>query len=76
MAHPYSQDLRLRTLYLITSGMSISKVSRTLDISKTTLYKWRHQLESIGSTLPMSSPPPPQPSQIKDLNKFQKFVDA
>ncbi|NEP00830.1 MAG: transposase, partial [Symploca sp. SIO2E9] len=52
MAHPYSQDLPLRALYLITSGMSISKVSRTLDISRTTLYKWRHQLESIGSTLP------------------------
>ena len=40
MAEAYSQDLRIRALELIKTGMSISQVSRLLKISRPTLYRW------------------------------------
>lgn len=50
-------------------------VSRLLNISRPTLYRWIHQLETTGSTAPKKSVPPPQPSKIKDWKKFQKFIE-
>ena len=76
MALAYSEDLRVRALDLIGSGVSISKVSRILKISRPTLYRWIHQLEEIGSTAPLKSVPPPQPSKIRDWDKFKEFVDT
>lgn len=76
MAIAYSEDLRVRALDLIGSGVSISKVSRILKISRPTLYRWIHQLEEIGSTAPLKSVPPPQPSKIRDWDKFKEFVDT
>jgi hypothetical protein len=32
-------------------------------------------VEKTGSTAPMKSVPPPQPSKIKDWNRFTEFVD-
>jgi transposase len=55
--------------------MSISKVSRLLDISRPTLYKWQHQLEDTGSTVPKTTVPPPEPSKITDWLSFQEFVE-
>jgi transposase len=75
MALAYSQDLRVRALDLIENGVSISQVSRLLKISRPTLYRWKQQLEEIGSTAPLKSVPPPQPSLIRDWDKFQEFVD-
>ena len=75
MAHAYSQDLRIRALELIKTGMSISQVSRLLKISRPTLYRWVEQFETTGSTAPSPSVPPPQASKIKDWKKFQEFVE-
>ena len=75
MAIAYSEDLRIRALDLIASGMSISKVSRLLNISRPTLYRWKQQRETTGSTTPKKSVPPPQTSKIKDFKKFKEFID-
>ena len=75
MAIAYSEDLRVRALYLIGSGLSISKVSLVLKISRPTLYRWKQQVEETGSTVAKKSAPPPQQSKIIDWDKFQKFVD-
>ena len=75
MAIAYSQDLRERAINLIESGMSISDVSRLLDISRPTLYKWQRQLETTGSTAPQVPGPPTWLSKIKDWKKFQEFVE-
>ena len=76
MAHAYSEDLPVRALDLIGSYVSISKVSRILKISRPTLYRWKKQLEEIGLTAPLKSVPPPQPSKIRDWDKFKEFVDT
>ncbi|MBD0339718.1 MAG: helix-turn-helix domain-containing protein [Microcoleus sp. Co-bin12] len=69
------EDLRVPALDLIGNGVSISQVSRLLKISRPTLYRWKQQLEEIGRAAPKKSVPPPQPSKIKDWDKFQDFVD-
>ncbi|NES78762.1 MULTISPECIES: helix-turn-helix domain-containing protein [Okeania] len=76
MVHPYSQDLRQRALNLMINGMSISHVSRLLNISRPTLHQWRDRYLSTGSTAAKVSVPPPQISKIKDWEEFEKFVQA
>lgn len=75
MAHAYSLDLRVRALNLIEGGMSISRVSQILNISRPTLYRWIEQFEIAGATAPSKSLPPPQMSKIKDWEKFKELVD-
>lgn len=76
MAIAYNQNTRIRALDLIGNGVPISKVSRALKISRQTIYRWKKQLEQTGSTVPLKSCPPSQPSGIKDWDKFKEFVDA
>ena len=76
MVHPYSQDLRERALNLIINGMSISHVSRLLNISRPTLHQWRDRYLTTGSTAPKTNTPPPQTSKIQDWEEFEKFVEA
>lgn len=76
MANALSQDLRLRALSLIEKGVSISKVSRVLKISRPTIYRWKQHLEERGVTTPKKNVPPPQPSKIQDWDKFKEFVDS
>ncbi|NEO58387.1 MAG: helix-turn-helix domain-containing protein [Okeania sp. SIO3B5] len=52
--------------------MSINHVSRLLNISRPTLHKWRDQYLLTGSTVPLTSVPPPQASKIKDWEEFEK----
>ena len=75
MAEAYSEDLRIRAIDLVKTGMSISQVSRLLKISRPTLYRWIKQFEKTGSTAPRKSLPPPQIGKIKDWKKFQEFVE-
>jgi transposase len=75
VASAYSQDLRIRAVELIETGMSISLVSRLLKISRPTLYRWVNKFETTGSTQPEKSLPPPQPSKIQDWQKFPEFIE-
>ena len=75
MAIAYSEDLRIRALDQIGKGISISQVSRLLRISRPTLYRWKQQLEQTGAIAANKSVPPPQPSKIRDWDKFKEFVD-
>ncbi len=74
MAKAYSQDLRKRALNLIESGMSITNVSRVLEISRTTLYRWQHRLNLTGSITPLVRGESTWSSKIKDWKKFEDFV--
>jgi transposase-like protein len=76
MAIAYSQDLRQRALNLINSGLSVTQVSRILDISRPTLYKWQHKFQTTGSTVPSSNTPPPHASNITDWLSFQGICRA
>jgi transposase len=75
MATAYSPEIRKKALYLIAVGKPITCISRELDISRPTLYKWKEKWEKTGSTEPQKVVPPPQPAKITDWDKFQKFVE-
>ena len=74
-ANAYSEDLRVRARTWIKSGISMSQVSRGLQISRPTLYRWKKQWEKTGSTAPVKSVPPAQPSKIKDWHRFEEFIE-
>lgn len=76
MAIAYSEDLRIRALSLRDQEKSISEISRLLEISRPTLYRWIRQWETTGTTAPIKSVPPPQESKIQDWQQFREFVDA
>jgi transposase len=71
MAIAYSQDLGQRALNLLGRGLSVTEVSRILNISRPTLYKWQHKFQTTGSTAPSIPAPPPQVSNITDWLSFQ-----
>ncbi|PSO95300.1 MAG: hypothetical protein BRC48_08820 [Cyanobacteria bacterium QS_9_48_30] len=56
----------------MASGRSISRVSRLLDVSRPTLYKWRKQAELhrySGTPTPSSSPSPPKNSGLASISR-------
>ncbi|PSO70321.1 MAG: hypothetical protein BRC42_10270 [Cyanobacteria bacterium QS_1_48_34] len=74
VAVAYSKDLGERALRLRESGRSISRVSRLLDVSRPTLYKWRNQVEQIAK-VEAQPPRPPIPHQkIEDWQAFRELV--
>ncbi|PSO55192.1 MAG: hypothetical protein BRC34_05125, partial [Cyanobacteria bacterium QH_1_48_107] len=48
VAVAYSKELGECALRLRASGRLISRVSRLLDVSRPTLYKWRNQVEQTA----------------------------
>ena len=74
MAVAYSKDLGERALRLRASGRSISRVSRLLDVSRPTLYKWRNQVEQIAKVEAQPPRPPIPQQQIEDWQAFREFV--
>ena len=74
MAVAYSKDLGERALRLMASGRSISQVSRLLDVSRPTLYKWRNQVEQRAKVEAQPPRPPIPQQQIEDWQAFQEFV--
>ena len=75
MAIAYSQDLRKRALSLLEKDLSITQVSRLLEISRPTLYKWQNQFQTTGSIKPLTPVRSSSSSHIKNWGKFQEFVD-
>ncbi|PSO61603.1 MAG: hypothetical protein BRC38_17640 [Cyanobacteria bacterium QH_6_48_35] len=74
MAVAYSKDLGERALRWMASGRSISQVSRLLDVSCPTLYKWRNQVEQTAK-VEAQPPRPPIPHQkIEDWQAFRELV--
>ena len=74
MAVAYSKDLGERALRLRASGRSISRVSRLLDVSRPTLYKWRNQVEQTAKVEAQPPPPPIPQQEIEDGQAFREFV--
>ena len=43
-------------------------------LCRPTIYRWKKQLVTTGSTIPQKRNPPPQKSSIEDWEKFEEFV--
>ena len=73
MAVAYSKDLGEGALGLMASGRSISRVSRLLDGSRPTLYKWRNQVEQTAKVEAQPPRPPIPQQQIEDWKRFENL---
>ena len=58
----------------MASGRSISRVSRLLDVSGPTLYKWRNQAELHRYSGAPTSPPPLPHQKIQDWQAFPEVA--
>ncbi|PSO91050.1 MAG: hypothetical protein BRC43_01710 [Cyanobacteria bacterium QS_3_48_167] len=59
----------------MASGRSISRVSRLLDVSGPTLYKWRKQAELHRYSGTPTSPSPLPHRKIQDWQAFREVAD-
>ena len=60
MPRAYSVDLRERSLHALASGMPVAEVARLLDVSRSTLARWRQQERTTGDLTPGRSPGRPR----------------
>ncbi|PSO99118.1 MAG: hypothetical protein BRC53_03935, partial [Cyanobacteria bacterium SW_6_48_11] len=74
MAVAYSKDLGEGALRWMASGRSISRVSRLLDVSCPTLYKWRNQVEQTARVEAQPPRPTIPQQEIEDGQAFREFV--
>ena len=74
MAVAYSKDLGEGALRWMASGRSISRVSRLLDVSRPTLYKWRNQVEQTAKVEAQPPRPPIPQQQIENWQAFRELV--
>lgn len=70
----YSSDLRRKALESMEKGTPLQRVSRILLIAESTLRAWRKKFRETASLSPNTSNWG-RPPLIKDLEKFQKFVE-
>ena len=74
MGAPYSQDLRLRVLAALESGMSKMQAHKTFGISRSTIDDWlqlRHQTGSVQANTTYRRGAAPA---IADLAAFKAFM--
>ena len=74
MGAPYSQDLRLRVLSAIDSGMSKMNAHQTFRVARSTIDDWlvlRSQTGSVAVVPPVRRGPSPA---IGDLVAFEEFA--
>ncbi|WP_159783119.1 helix-turn-helix domain-containing protein [Sodalinema gerasimenkoae] len=76
MSNNYSYDLRQKVIKAIEiDGMKKSEVSQIFGISRNTIYLWLKQKEETGDFQPREYRPPGHGHKIKDVSKFQAFVE-
>lgn len=72
---PYSLDLRERAVKAAYSGMKKTEICRIFNVCRQTLYSWLLLKETTGNLHPETGFQKGHSHGIKDLEKFQEFVD-
>ena len=49
MAHPYSDDLRLRVMASLAEGVPVPELADRYGINTSTIYRWRRQRDTNGN---------------------------
>jgi transposase len=74
MGAPYSQDLRLRVLASLDSGMSKMQAHKTFGISRSTIDDWLQLREQSGSVQANTAYRRGAAPAIADLAAFEAFI--
>ena len=74
MGAPYSQDLRLRVLAAIDSGLSKMAVHQTCGVSRSTIDDWLRRREQTGGVQANTSYYRGRPPALPDTSAVRDFV--
>jgi transposase len=74
MGSPYSQDLRLRVLAALDSGMTKMAAHQTFKVSRSTIDDWLKLRATTGSVQAITQYQRGSGPAIKDLKAFRRFA--
>lgn len=60
MPRGYSRDLRERLVKAVASGLSVVEIARTMDVSVSSVHRWRRKAAAGASMEPGTSPGGPR----------------
>ena len=69
----YSYDLRAKIMERIDQGEKVAKISRTLKISRNTIYLWKALRETTGDV--KRRPQNTRPRKPQDLERLKRIVE-
>ena len=76
MGAPYSQDLRVRVLAAVESGMNKMQVHKTFGISRSTMDDWLRLHEQTGSVTPNTTYRRGKAPALGDESAFAAFAQS
>lgn len=76
MARAYSMELRIRVMQTLEKGMRISNISKSFNVSRETIYKWKSLKAKQGSLEAPSGYQKGHSHKIKELEVFRKFFET
>jgi transposase len=72
----YSEDLRIRAVELVDSGLQPEEVAEILSIGRATIFRWLQQKKATGSLKPKSDWQKGHSHAIKDTTALRSFALA
>ena len=72
---PYPIELAERVMQAVNGGMRISEASKTFDVARATIYRWKERLKERGTLQPKVGYQRGHSHKIAGLKEFQDFVD-
>jgi transposase len=76
MARGYSRDLRERLLQAVASGLSVAEIARTMDVSASSVHRWKRKAAAGASLDPGTSPGGPRKIGLADEDVLRAQVVA
>ncbi|SPR14084.1 IS630 family transposase [Orientia tsutsugamushi] len=74
MARSYSYDLRMKLCKELDDGLSIVKACKIFNISRNTIYRWKHRKCETGDIKAKPYGPAKGYNAKIDLKKFEALI--
>ena len=72
---PYPIELTERVMRAVNGGMRITEASKTFDVGRATIYRWKERLRERGTLQHKVGYQKGHSHKIPSLKEFQDFVD-
>ena len=72
---PYPIELTERVMRAVNGGMRITEASKTFDVARATIYRWKERLRERGTLQPKVGYQKGHSHKIKGLREFRELVD-
>lgn len=76
MARGYARDLRERLLQAVASGLAVVEIARMMDVSSSSVHRWKRKAATGASLDPGTSPGGPRKIGLADEDALRAQVTA